>query len=55
MAATNVVGEDTFYESAAERDTRFVDLVHLKTARVEVAAVMAMATAKRAKDVDVDV
>ncbi len=53
MAATNVVGEDTFCESAAERDTRFVDLVHLKTARVEVAAVMAMATAKRAKDVDV--
>jgi hypothetical protein len=28
LAATNMVGEDTFYERAAERDTRFVDLVH---------------------------
>ena len=28
LAATNMVGEDTFYERAAERDARFVDLVH---------------------------
>jgi hypothetical protein len=28
LAATNMVGEDTFYERAAARDARFVDLVH---------------------------
>jgi hypothetical protein len=28
LAATNMVGEDTFYERAADRDARFVDLVH---------------------------
>ena len=27
LAATNMVGEDTFYERAADRDDRFVDLV----------------------------
>ena len=27
LAATNMVGEDTFYERAATRDARFVDLV----------------------------
>ena len=32
LAATNMVGEDTFYERAAERDARFVDLVHQVTA-----------------------
>lgn len=32
LAATNMVGEDTFYERAGERDTRFVDLVHEVTA-----------------------
>lgn len=32
LAATNMVGEDTFYERAAERDQRFVDLVHEVTA-----------------------
>src|SRR5262245_52861614 len=31
LAATNMVGEDTFYEGAAHRDTRFVDLVHTVT------------------------
>ena len=31
LAATNMVGEDTFYERAGERDTRFVDLVHTVT------------------------
>src|SRR5262245_8475975 len=28
LAATNMVGEDTFYETAAVRDARFVELVH---------------------------
>jgi hypothetical protein len=32
LAATNMVGEDTFYERAADRDARFVDLVHEVTA-----------------------
>lgn len=32
LAATNMVGEDTFYERADDRDTRFVDLVHAVTA-----------------------
>src|SRR5947207_3551804 len=32
LAATNMVGEDTFYERAATRDARFVDLVHQVTA-----------------------
>src|SRR5213593_4808515 len=32
LAATNMVGEDTFYERAAKRDARFVDLVHAVTA-----------------------
>ena len=32
LAATNMVGEATFYEGAAERDTRFEDLVHQVTA-----------------------
>ena len=32
LAATNMVGEDTFYERAADRDRRFVDLVHHVTA-----------------------
>ena len=32
LAATNMVGEDTFYERAANRDARFVDLVHQVTA-----------------------
>ena len=28
LAATNMVGEDTFYERASDRDARFVQLVH---------------------------
>src|SRR5204862_508788 len=32
LAATNMVGEDTFYERAADRDARFVELVHRVTA-----------------------
>jgi len=32
LAATNMVGEDTFYEGAADRDARFADLVHRVTA-----------------------
>src|ERR1700738_1674525 len=32
LAATNMVGEDTFYERAADRDARFVHLVHAVTA-----------------------
>lgn len=32
LAVTNMVGEDTFYESASERDSRFRDLVHAVTA-----------------------
>jgi hypothetical protein len=32
LAATNMVGEDTFYERAADRDARFVDLIHEVTA-----------------------
>ena len=32
LAATNMVGEDTFYERAADRDARFVDLIHGITA-----------------------
>jgi hypothetical protein len=32
LAATNMVGEDTFYERAADRDARFVDLIHQVTA-----------------------
>ena len=31
LAATNMVGEDTFYESAAQRDARYRDLVHAVT------------------------
>jgi hypothetical protein len=31
LAATNMVGEDTFYERAIDRDERFVDLVHRVT------------------------
>jgi hypothetical protein len=31
LAVTNLVGEDTFYESAARRDARFVELVHAVT------------------------
>ncbi len=31
LAATNMVGEDAFYESAGDRDARFVDLVHQVT------------------------
>ena len=32
LAATNMVGEDTFYERAGDRDARFVGLVHAVTA-----------------------
>ncbi|MGH9122075.1 MAG: TROVE domain-containing protein, partial [Acidimicrobiales bacterium] len=32
LAATNMVGEDTFYERASDRDARFVELVHAVTA-----------------------
>ena len=32
LAATNMVGEDTFYERASTRDARFVELVHSVTA-----------------------
>lgn len=32
LAATNIVGEETFYERASERDARFVALVHRVTA-----------------------
>ena len=32
LAVTNMVGEDTFYERAADRDARFVDLVREVTA-----------------------
>lgn len=32
LAATNMVGEDTFYERADKRDARFRDLVHAVTA-----------------------
>src|SRR5262245_9459656 len=32
LAATNMVGEDTFYERAGARDARFRDLVHAVTA-----------------------
>jgi hypothetical protein len=32
LAATNMVGEDTFYERATDRDARFVALVHEATA-----------------------
>ena len=32
LAATNMAGEDTFYERATDRDARFVSLVHLATA-----------------------
>ena len=32
LAATNMVGEDTFYERATDRDARYVDLVHQATA-----------------------
>ena len=32
LAVTNMVGEDTFYERADERDARFVELVHEVTA-----------------------
>jgi len=31
LAATNMVGEDTFYERADKRDARYVDLVHSVT------------------------
>jgi hypothetical protein len=32
LAATNVAGEDTFYERARDRDMRFAELVHRVTA-----------------------
>ncbi len=32
LAVTNMVGEDTFYESAGERDERFRDLIHAAVA-----------------------
>src|SRR5262249_2169977 len=32
LAATNMVGEDTFYEQATARDARFVEFVHEVTA-----------------------
>src|SRR5262249_8814217 len=32
LAATNMVGEDTFYERAGARDARFRELVHAVTA-----------------------
>src|ERR1700759_4743382 len=32
LAVTNMVGEDTFYERAADRDARFVELIHDVTA-----------------------
>ena len=32
LAVTNMVGEDTFYERAAQRDERFVELIHAVTA-----------------------
>ena len=32
LAVTNMVGEDTFYERASDRDARFVDLVREVTA-----------------------
>lgn len=31
LAATNMVGEDTFYERADQRDSRFIELVHTVT------------------------
>lgn len=31
LAATNMVGEDTFYERASDRDARYVELVHSVT------------------------
>lgn len=31
LAVTNMVGEDTFYEKAGERDTRFASLIHQVT------------------------
>lgn len=31
LAVTNMVGEDTFYERAGQRDARFVELVHAVT------------------------
>ncbi|HXY26994.1 MAG TPA: hypothetical protein VEH82_01780, partial [Acidimicrobiales bacterium] len=31
LAATNMVGEDTFYERAGDRDARFIALVHQVT------------------------
>lgn len=33
LAVTNMVGEDTFYESATERDVRFADLIGAVTAK----------------------
>jgi hypothetical protein len=33
LAVTNMVGEDTFYESADDRDSRFVELVHTVAVR----------------------
>jgi hypothetical protein len=33
LAVTNMVGEDTFYEAAGERDERFRDLVHAAVAQ----------------------
>src|SRR4051812_6243102 len=32
LAVTNMVGEDTFYETAGKRDARFAELVHKVTA-----------------------
>ena len=32
LAVTNMVGEDTFYERAPDRDARFIELVHAVTA-----------------------
>ena len=33
LAVTNMVGEDTFYESAGDRDTRFTELIHAVAVR----------------------
>jgi TROVE domain len=33
LAVTNMVGEDTFYEAAGDRDTRFAELVHAVAVR----------------------
>lgn len=33
LAVTNMVGEATFYESAGDRDSRFVELIHTVAVR----------------------